>query len=92
MGRRRGGVIKYHHGHWWCLEGHLITIAPVPKRQISPKSRLEKSSIQGYSHVYGDLNRTWVFSDHDSGCTIDIQGFYIIYPHVTQTANVGTQY
>ena len=44
-----GRGFESHRGYWWCQEGHPTTIAPVLKRQISPKTRSEKSPIQGFS-------------------------------------------
>ena len=52
-----GRGFEFHQGHWSYQEGHPTTIAPVLQRQIIPKTRREKSPIQGMGMGMETLNR-----------------------------------
>ena len=47
---------EFHQGHWSYQEGHPKTIAPVLQRQMIPKTRREKSPIQGMGMGMETLN------------------------------------
>ena len=52
-----GRGFKSHQGHWWCQEEDLTTIAPVLRRQISPKTCSEKNPLKGFSQGMETLHR-----------------------------------
>ena len=68
---------------------HNCSCSPMTKQS---QDLLRKKPRSSFPHGMATLTVHGFFSDHDSGCTIDILNSYNIYPHVTQTANVGTQY